>query len=388
MRSVRQPMKILHVVPSFAPAWRYGGPINTVLQLCRQMARSGCEVRVLTTDANGPDAVLDIPTSREIETADGLRVRYCARLMPESVSMRLLRELPRYLRWADVVHLTAVYSFPTIPTLLACKLMDKPVVWSPRGSLQRWEGTRRSLLKTMWERICRAVAPRRLRLHVTSEEENRESTSRLPGIQTVIIPNGVEIPDESRHTERKEALRLLYIGRINPKKGIENLLAAFKLLNGHGPQYKLTIAGTGDGPYEASIRGEIARLALSHQAKMIGQVIGDAKHEAFENADVVVVPSHVENFCMVIAEALAHGVPVIASKGTPWAGVESVGCGLWVDNDPPSLADAIERINHMPLDDMGQRGRRWMVQQFSWETIAAKMLECYASLLPQREAPA
>lgn len=127
-------MKIVHIVPSFAPAWRYGGPINTVLQLCRQLARNGCEVRVLTTDANGPDAVLDIPTAREVDTGDGLRVRYCARLMPESVSVRLLRELPRYLRWADVVHLTAVYSFPTIPTLLACKLMDKPVVWSPRGS--------------------------------------------------------------------------------------------------------------------------------------------------------------------------------------------------------------------------------------------------------------
>lgn len=378
-------MNILHITPSFAPAWRYGGPIYTVLQLCRQLARSGCEVRVLTTDANGPGAVLDVPTAREVDMADRLRVRYCARLMPEAVSPTLLRELPRYLRWADVVHLTAVYSFPIIPTLLASKLLDKPLVWSPRGSLQRWGGTRRPRLKTLWERICLAAAPKKLLLHVTSEEEARDSMARFPGIQTVIIPNGVEIPAQSQHTQRNEALRLLYIGRLNPKKGIENLLAACNLLNGHGPQYTLTIAGTGDGPYEASLRGEIARLALSHQARMIGQVIGDAKREAFENADVVVVPSHVENFCVVVAEALAYGVPVIASKGTPWADVENVGCGLWVDNDPPSLADAIERINNMPLDDMGRKGRRWMVEQFSWETIAAKMLDCYTSLLPMRQ---
>ena len=278
-------MKILHVTPFFAPAWCYGGPIYTVLQLCGELARRGCEVRVLTTDANGPGAVLDVPTAREVDLADRLSVRYCPRLMPETVSAVLLRELPRYVRWADVVNLAVVYSFPTIYTLLACKILHRPIVWSPHGALQRWGGTRRPRLKTLWEWICRAAAPKRLRLHVTSEEEARESMARLPGTQTVIIPNGVEIPERIQHTERKEALRLLYIGRLDPKKGIENLLAACNLLNGRGPQYTLTIAGTGDAVYEASIEREIEQLALSHQARMIGQVIGDAKREAFENAE-------------------------------------------------------------------------------------------------------
>jgi len=379
-------MNILHITPYFAPAWGYGGPIYTVSQLCGELARSGCDVRVLTTDADGPGAVLDIPTARRVDMADRLSVRYCPRLMPETVSLVLLRELPRYVRWANVIHLAAVYSFTTIPTLLACRALGKPLVWSPHGALQRWGGTTRRRTKAMWERICRIIAPKQLLLHVTSEEEARESTLRFPGIQAVIVTNGVEIPEKIERTRDNRVLRLLFLGRLHPKKGIENLLAACGLLNGHGPQYTLTIAGSGDGAYEASIGDEIKRLALSHQASMIGQVIGDAKRKAFENADVVVVPSHVENFCVVVAEALAHGVPVIASKGTPWAEVENVGCGIWADNSPRSLADAIERISRMPLDDMGQKGRRWMVEHFSWETIAAKMLECYKSLLPMQQA--
>jgi glycosyltransferase involved in cell wall biosynthesis len=84
---------------------------------------------------------------------------------------------------------------------------------------------------------------------------------------------------------------------------------------------------------------------------------------------------------MVVAEALAHGVPVIASRGTPWSGVEAHGCGLWVENDPASLVAAIERMSHMPLREMGERGRCWMEQEFTWETVARRMLQLYGKLL-------
>lgn len=372
-------VRIVHITPSFAPAWRYGGPIYTVLQLCGQLARGGCDVRVLTTDADGPRAVLDVPKAREVDMAQRLRVRYCRRQMPDAVSAGLLRYLPSYVRWADVVHLTGVYSFTTIPTLLACRVLRKPLVWSPRGALQRWAGTTRPRARAIWEAVCRAVAAKRVLLHVTSKEEAAESCDHLGGVPAVIIPNGVEIPDNVVHTRPGAVRRLLFLGRLHPKKGIENLLAACRLLSDRGHQYTLTIAGAGDGAYDASIGRKIEELGL-RQAKMIGEVIGDAKRRAFEEADVVVVPSHTENFCVVVAEALAHGIPVIASKGTPWAEVEQVGCGLWVDNDPANLAEAVERASRMPLEEMGHRGRRWMIEQFAWDKISARMLECYSSL--------
>jgi glycosyltransferase involved in cell wall biosynthesis len=114
---------------------------------------------------------------------------------------------------------------------------------------------------------------------------------------------------------------------------------------------------------------------------MIGSLSGQAKASFFESADLLVAPSYTENFALVVAEALAHGVPVIASKGTPWRRVEEVGCGLWVDNSPESLAAAITQISRMPLREMGIRGRDWMRKEFSWDQAASRMVQLYQSML-------
>jgi glycosyltransferase involved in cell wall biosynthesis len=330
--------------------------------------------------------VLDVPTTGEVDMGERLRVRYCPRIMPHSVSPTFLRELPNYVRWADVVNLSAVYSFPTIATLVACRMLSRPVVWSPHGALQRWGKSTRPRLKKVWEQVCRIAAPHNALLHLTSEEEAQESMHRLRGIEAIVIPNGVEIPEEMERAERSDTLRMVFLGRLHPKKGIENLLAACRLLNRRGLKYSLTIAGAGEHSYEASLKRVIKRLGLSNQATMIGQVMGEAKRALFQNADVVVVPSYTENFCMVVAEALAHKVPVIASEGTPWARVEEVGCGLWVDNQPEILADAIEQINRMPLTEMGKKGRRWMIDEFAWDKITVQMLACYNNLVAARDS--
>lgn len=380
-------MKVAYITPSFYPAHIYGGPTMTNYDLCRYLVRTGCEVRVLTTDADGPDAVLNVETDHEIEMDDGLRVRYCRRLLSRDVSPILLGQLSAYIRWADVVHLAAVYSFPTIPTLLACKAMKKPLVWTPLGTLQRWEGSTRLGLKAAWELVCRAAMPERLILHVSSEDEAKESRERFPGIETVVIPYGVEIPAKMTHPNVSKRLRLLFLGRLDPKKGIENLLSACKLMAGEiGTQWSLTIAGAGDPNYTETIQARIEALELPQQVKMIGEVVGKAKQRLFEDSDLCILPSYTESFCMVVAEALAHGVPVIASKGMPWGQVEEIGCGLWVDNDPNSLAHAIKQMSKMSLCAMGQRGREWIQQKFSWHTTAREMRKCYELALAKQAA--
>jgi glycosyltransferase involved in cell wall biosynthesis len=374
-------MKVLHITPTFYPAQVYGGPIESTYQLCRSLASSGCDVRVLTTDANGPQEVLDVPTYREVQIAEGMRVRYCHRQIRDSVSITFLRLLPSYIHWADVVHLTAVYSFPTIPTLLSCRPLHKAVVWSLRGALQRWEGSSRVTTKALWERVCRVVAPEKTVLHVTSQQEAVASLKRFPGVETVVIPNGIEIPEKVAHARGNGILRLLYLGRLHPIKGLEILLLSCKRLNDVCDlTWSLTIAGDGEPGYVQVLRARIDGLKLEERVKMIGAVNREAKQMLFENSDIVVVPSHTENFGMVVAEALAHGVPVIASKGTPWRRVEGMGCGLWVENDPESLAKAIERMSKMPLREMGQRAREWMEKEFSWSDRAQDMMKLYESL--------
>src|SRR6185436_16010345 len=101
-------------------------------------------------------------------------------------------------KWADVIHLTAVYSFSTIPTLVACRLLGKPIVWSPRGALQathEWVAARHPKRKRIWEGVCHAIVKgERCVLHVTSEQERSASLARIPSASAEVIRNGVDLP--------------------------------------------------------------------------------------------------------------------------------------------------------------------------------------------------
>lgn len=377
-------MRILHVTPAFYPAYIYGGPIESVYQLCRHLGQASCDVLVLTTDANGSQAVLNVDTSREVEIEPGLSVRYCHRIFRHTVAPVLIRVLPQYLRQADVVHITSVYSFPTIPTLLMCRFFGKPVVWSPRGALQRWEGTTKPLAKRVWEWTCNALVSRKnCVLHVTSEQEAAESKIRLPHSDNSLIPNGVDIPEvlPPRSWRPEGKLRLLYLGRLHPQKGIENLLRALRVLEDN--TISLVICGRGDDAYSLSYRELVHQLGLETCVSFQGHVDGKEKLNAFMHADVCVVPSYTENFGNVIAEALAHGVPVIASKGTPWSELEKRGCGLWVDNSPAALAQSITAIRGEKCEDMGKRGRAWMQKDRGWEAVARAMFSLYQDRIKQ-----
>jgi glycosyltransferase involved in cell wall biosynthesis len=370
-------MRILHVVPSFYPAYFYGGPIRSTFELCRNVVELGCEVRVLTTDANGLDRVLDVDKNGEVELPEGFRVRYCPRRQRHSVSPTLMRLLPTYMRWADVVHLTGVYNFPTFPTIFWDRLLHKPLIWSPRGALQRWEGSSRVGLKAVWDFLWYHAADRvELTVHVTSEQESRETLARFPKLRMATIPNGVGVPVDLNRIESNGELRLLFIGRLDPKKGIEALLKACSLLDSALP-WRLAIAGWGAPEYASQLKKQIDALGLSGRVEMLGTVLSNDKKRLFERSDVALVPSYTENFAIVVAEALAHGVPVIASKGTPWSRLEEMRCGFWVKNDPASLANAIHTISTMPLRDMGQRGREWMQNEFSWRYVTSQMLALY-----------
>lgn len=370
-------MKILHVSPSFYPTMAYGGTIRSSYGLCRGLTQLGCEVRVLTTDSDGIGRNLEIANDRDI-TVDGLQVRYCHKLFRNSVSVSLLRVLGEYVAWADVVHLIAVYSFPTFPTLAYCRRFQKPLVWSPRGSLQRWEGSTRVATKFAWERVCQILASRdRVVLHTTSEEEARQSQARFPGVRTVVVHNGVELPAYVRRTDPGAELRMTYLGRLHPIKGIENLLDACKLMEGDADRWQLTIAGSGEGDYSKVLMSKVEKLGLQARVDFAGEVFGDAKENLFAESDVVVAPSYVENFGMVIAEALAHEVPVIAGTRTPWQGLHANECGLWVENDAQSLAAAIRRMRALPLREMGRHGRCWMQREFSWEAVSRQMLTAF-----------
>ncbi len=308
----------------------------------------------------------------------GYDVFFCRKAFGRDIAPSMVWHLVRLIKWADVVHITGVYSPTTIPGLLLCNVFARPVVWSPRGALQRWSGTRRIIAKRLWEAVCNLIIRNtNCVMHCTSTTEETESRARIPGSRSVVIPNAVEIPAElpSRNWRPQGQLRVLYLGRLDVKKGIENLLRAFVLLPADA--FSLRVCGTGHIEYVNTLV-ELCRVSgLRDRVTFVGQVDADEKIKTFVDADVCVVPSHTENFGMVVAEALAHGTPVIASTGTPWSEMERVGCGLWVSNDPETLAAALRRVSEADLGDMGHRGREWMAAEYSWTNVARTMRDVY-----------
>lgn len=375
-----QVLRVVHITPSFFPATRFGGPIVSTKRLCDELvARGEIELRVETTNTSGK-RFRDKLSKEAIRPAPemGYAINYCNKWAGADWSPALLRSIASTVRDVDVVHLTGVYSWPTFPTLACCAVFDKPLVWSPRGALQVWAGSRRRRVKVIWNSLCSILLKRtRAVVHVTSQEESHAAQEALRGIETAVIRNGVDVPRElpSREWLPNGVLRVLYLGRIDQKKGIENLLRALSLLR--DPRWTLVIYGAGQLEYERALRELVSVLRIESNVRFAGHVEGEKKGRAFADADLCVVPSHTENFGIVVAEALAHQVPVIASRGTPWMELESHRCGYWVDNQPESLAEAIDSIRTQNLAQLGENGRRWMESTFGWPEVARQMLDLY-----------
>ncbi len=375
-------IKVLFIIPSFFPAVKFGGPITSSLELCNVLAnRKDCQIQVLTTDAGIYDHEREKLTVCENGNFQGrYKVFYSKSCLGEKFSIEFFRFLPALMRWADVVHLNAVYSFPTIPVIYYCKILDKPLVWTPRGALQRWHGTRKKTIKVFWDLICDNGAYRKGIVHLTSELEKIEAMDRLKKWRCEVVPSGVSLPllNKKRLAVKSKGLKLLFVGRLDAIKGLEKLLKAMELLR--NTDISLIVCGAGSKEYTLRIKQMISSFQLESVVQLKGHVTGKMKSEEFWNSDVCIVPSHKESFSMVVAEALAHGVPVIASTGTPWAKLEEMGCGLWVENSAESLANAIWRIMKMDLVAMGERGRKWMEREFSWEKIGTRIYRLYLEM--------
>jgi glycosyltransferase involved in cell wall biosynthesis len=229
-------LNILMVTPTYYPAVAFGGPIFATLGLAEALAaRADCRLRVLTTDAAG--AMLSERVRHDANPATyagGYTVHFSRRIAGVSIAPGLLVSLTSHLKWADVIYLNGTYSFPTLPVFLLCKFAGKPLVWSPCGahlSALNWKDDRRGPLKVVWDGLCRLLAPQRCLVHVMSESEGRAVRHRIPGVVTELVTPGVVCPDDEciRARTQSEELRLVFLGRLDPIKGVDRLIRALSL---------------------------------------------------------------------------------------------------------------------------------------------------------------
>lgn len=172
------------------------------------------------------------------------------------------------------------------------------------------------------------------------------------------------------------------MGRLHPKKGLIELFDAIAQLP---DGFLLDVYGTGDAAFTAALHNKAAQL--QGRVRMHGHVDGAAKAAAFASADLFVLPSHSENFGIAVAEAMAHGLPVLTTTATPWAGVERVGCGRCIDLAQADLAQEIVDLSQRDLIAMGATARAWMRRDFSAEAMVAAFAALYRDMVTSEPAP-
>lgn len=378
-------LKVLQVTPCIYPATRWGGPAYSVYALCNGLAkREDIVLTVLANDAAGParDDRLTID-SRLMSHYRGYVVRFYHRMLGHAIAPGLFAQLWREVGAADVVHVTGTYNFPTPVTFLVARLRGKPLMWSPRGALQasaEWTETSQPVAKRIWEAMLRVLAPPRTFMHVTAESEQLPSQARMPGMDAILIPNGVDLPADWTPVPpvAGRPVRLMFLSRVHPKKGIDLLLEALAML---GEGFELDVYGSGDANYLAQLAVMARKLGVAPRVRFHGHVDGEAKAAAYAAADMLVLPTHSENFGLVIAEALAAARPVVTTKNAPWRGLEAHDCGRWIDNEVDAIVAAVRDVAASDMGAMGARGRSWMEVEFGWEGIAARMAVAYGRMV-------
>ncbi len=376
-------LRVLHATPSFAPAYRYGGPVRSVEGLVVELGRLGVDVRVLTTDSHREER-LDVGPGWQ--RWRGVPVRYLRRRAMPDLAPAYLWEAYREARRADVIHIMSLFSAPSMVGLVAGELAGKAVVLSPRGTLEAAALAMASARKKRaWITAFGPFLRRTAIFHATSAEEG-ESITRVFGeaARVRVVPNGTDLEplEDARARKRRAAPKAVIgaLGRIHPIKGLDRLIEAAAILRDRGLDVELRLAGpTQDAPHRADLERLAARLSLTDRLHFPGEVHGEAKLDFLAGCRVLALSSHSENFGNVVVESLASLTPVTAVHGTPWAELESAGAGRWVPGTPAALAEAIEPYLKDPdlAARAGEQGRALVEQRYDWHSVALTMCDVY-----------
>jgi glycosyltransferase involved in cell wall biosynthesis len=369
-------LRLVHVVPHIDK--EAAGPSYSVPKLCESLALRGHDVELSCLAARG-----DIPgVHLDIHGEWPLLRRF-------SVSTSHARAMRKKADVVDVVHNHSLWSMVNVSTGMIVPSRRARLVTSPRGTLNRWALARTRNLKRILRPFQWPALERADLLHATSEVELTEIRDQGLRAPVAIIPNGIDLPALAEPRTPRDVRTLLFLSRIHPVKGVDRLLQAWRRVQDQQTDWRLMIAGPGDPGYVREMTDLVAALKLD-RVEFSGPLYGANKAQAYRDADLFILPTHTENFGMVIAEALAHQCPVVVSRRAPWPGIEAEGCGWWIEHDVDTLADTLDAAMRLPperLRIMGDRGRAWMERDFSWSSVAEKMEAAYAWLLEGGSAP-
>ncbi|WDQ15659.1 glycosyltransferase [Rhodopirellula sp. P2] len=258
---------------------------------------------------------------------------------------------------------------------------------SPRGMLSEWSLNRRRFPKSvMWRLYQHRDLSSATGFHATCAAE--ANAIRALGFQQpiAVISNGVTFSEDRLTRKPKPIKQLLFLSRIHPVKGLVPLIKAFQRAT-IPDDWSLLIAGPDEGGHRAEVTRLIAKLDLQNRVTFEGPVDDQKKWLLMQSSDLFVLPSFTENFGICVAEAMAAGLPVITTTGTPWQLLADQRMGWWVDPEPQAIAKALGEacnLSDSERNAMGQFASKFARDQFGWEAIAEQMATFYRWILGDR----
>jgi glycosyltransferase involved in cell wall biosynthesis len=370
-------MKIIHVVPYIGE--EASGPAYSVPRLCEALAKQGCDI-VLYTLGPLPKRKFDFRVESFSRSA-----------FPHpsfGFSWKMYKSLLEDAKDAQIIHNHSLWMAPNIFAGLIAEKLNIPLINAPRGTLSE-----KALNISSFKKKTALFLGQRKALnatncfHVTANHEANDIRNYQAKTPICIIPNGIDIPVQiSKKPKRKT---ILFLGRIHPIKGIENLINAWKDIGPLFPDWDLKLVGKGNQRYLESLKKLVKDNHIIN-INFEGPAYGNNKNVLYQDASLYVLPSFSENFGMTVAEALANKTPVITTNATPWKDLEIKNCGWCINPTEEDLTITLKvalGLNKENLQEMGINGQNWMMDEYAWGKIAEKTLQTYQWMIDRKLKP-
>jgi glycosyltransferase involved in cell wall biosynthesis len=384
-------MKILIVIPALGAV--YGGPSRSIIELAQALSNLGISIDIVTTNANG-STKLDVPLHTWI-SEQSYRIQYFPywTQLDYKFSLSLTQWLFQHVADYDLVHTNAIFSYPVLPAYWACQWHRIPYIITPHGMLEPWALSYKARKKGFYYSLLEKPALQRanaIQLLASSEAERVKALNLKAPL--VIVPNGIHrhdfetLPDPELfyqtfpHTRNKQLI--LFLGRVDPKKGLDILSVAFAQVHTQFPQTHLIIAGPDNIGFLPTAKSYFAEAGCLEAVTFTGMLTGSLKYSALAAASLYVAPSYSEGFSMSVLEGMASGLPCVITTGCnfPEAAAAQAARVVNIDADAITLALMQCLSNPQQAKKMGQSARQLIFEQYTWEHIAIKMMEVYTAI--------
>ncbi len=276
---------------------------------------------------------------------------------------------------SNIIHTHGLWMFPNI-----YRNKNAAFVISTHGMLAegalKFSQKKKKIFHLLFQKS--AFADAKL-LFATAESEMEDIRKYGLKMPIALVPNGVNIPDIKKINRNSKIKTLISLGRIHPKKGLDILINSWSRIEPIFNDWQLKIVGPDEVGHKKFLEKLINKLKL-RRVFIEDPVYGREKDILLSNCDLFVLPSKSENFALTVAESLAVEVPVIATRDTPWSGLDLNRCGWWIEGSEDALVRTLRKVLSLPdkqIVQMGRRGKKWMQRDFSWELVCCKTIKSY-----------